>query len=100
MNELIKLISYTYAINDVGDSIPTPTESPVYARKLSIRQSEFYQAQATGLRPEIMFEVWTHEYSNQPSLEYNGVVYDVFRTFDKDKSKTELICKGLVNASA
>jgi SPP1 family predicted phage head-tail adaptor len=80
----------------MGDAIPADTKKQVYANKKSIRQSEFYQAAATGLRPELMFEVRTSDYNGQPKLEYESVTYNIIRTYDKNGEITELICQGTV----
>lgn len=96
-SDKIKLIAITVTENSMGDKIEKETETEVFANKRSIRQSEFYQAAATGLRPEIMFEVWSEEYSNQPRLEYNNEPYTIIRTYAKDGELTELICQGTVN---
>jgi SPP1 family predicted phage head-tail adaptor len=95
-SDKIELIAITVTENSMGDMIETETETEVFANKRSIRQSEFYQAAATGLRPEIMFEVWSEEYSNQPRLEYGGKQYTIIRAYDKGEI-TELVCQGLVN---
>ena len=96
-SDKIELIAITVTENSMGDMIETETKTEVFANKKSIRQSEFYQAAATGLRPEIMFEVWSEEYSNQPKLKYNNKLYTIIRTYDKDGELIELICQGLVN---
>ncbi len=96
-SDKIKLIAITVTENSMGDMIETETKTEVFANRKSIRQSEFYQAAATGLRPEIMFEVWSEEYSNQPKLKYNNKLYTIIRTYDKDGELTELICQGTVN---
>ncbi|OIJ12715.1 hypothetical protein BKP37_12720 [Anaerobacillus alkalilacustris] len=93
----MKLIGSTSYTNDKGDDIEIPTERQVLAERKSIRQSEFYQAAATDLRPELTFEVWSDEYNEEYSLNYNGKIYTIIRTFDKDEKNTELICSGLVN---
>ena len=94
--EIIKLISKVYTTNDIGNTLEAQTKRTVFASKKSIRQSEFYQAQATGLKPEIAFEVRTIEYRNEESLEYNNKEYKILRTYDKDGEMTELICQGIV----
>ena len=66
--DVVKLISVTVTENDMGDIIETPTEREVFADKQSIRQSEFYQAAATGLRPELMFAVRSIDYNQEPKL--------------------------------
>ena len=95
-SEKIKLIAISYTENSLGDIIETETETEVFANKKSIRQSEFYQAAATGLRPEIMFEVWSEEYSSQQKVKYDNKDYTVIRAYDKGEL-TELICQGVVN---
>lgn len=95
--DVIKLISITITENDMGDPVEIPVEREVFADKQSIRQSEFYQAAATGLRPELMFVVRTIDYNNEPKLKYNDKEYTIVRTYDKDGELIELICQGVVN---
>jgi SPP1 family predicted phage head-tail adaptor len=87
--------------NDLGDPIKVPQKNDyIFAEEKSVRQSEFYQAAANGLRPEIVLEVNTFEYNGEPMLEYNGKTYDIIRTFKKDNEKIELVCQGVVNNAA
>lgn len=95
--DVIKLISTTTTENDMGDIIETPIEHEVFADKQSVRQSEFYQAAATGLRPELMFVVRSIDYQGEIRLKYNNKEYNIIRTYDKDGELTELICQGVVN---
>ena len=95
--EVIKLISITTTENEMGDIIEVHVEREVFADKQSIRQSEFYQAAATGLRPELMFIVRSIDYNDEPRLKYNGKEYTIIRTYDKDGELTELVCQGVVN---
>ncbi len=95
--DVVKLISITTTENDMGDIIETTVEREVFADKRSIRQSEFSQAAATGLRPELMFVVRSIDYEGEPKLKYNGKEYTIIRTYDKDGELTELICQGVVN---
>jgi SPP1 family predicted phage head-tail adaptor len=94
--DVVKLISYTVTVNAAGDAVETPTTREVYANKQSIRQQEFYQAQATGLRPEVMFVVRTIDYQDERKLSYSSKTYNIIRTYDKGGELTELICSGLV----
>lgn len=97
--DVINLISVTNDENEIGDPIEIETSTQVFANKKSIRQSEFYQAAMTGLKPELMFEVRTIDYSEQPKIEYqvgSGKTYNIIRTHSKNDEITELICSGLV----
>ena len=95
--DVIKLISITTTENELGDVIEETTERQGFADKQSVRQSEFYQAAATGLRPELMFVVRTIEYNGETRLKYNSKEYSIIRTYDKDGELTELVCQGVVN---
>ncbi|MFZ5352744.1 MAG: phage head closure protein [Bacillota bacterium] len=94
--EVINLISINYGENDIGDYTETETLKQVFADKQSVRQSEYYQAQAAGLRPELMFLVRSIDYNQETKLEYNDKQYSIIRTYDKDGETTELICQGLI----
>jgi SPP1 family predicted phage head-tail adaptor len=94
--DVVKLISVGHDQNDIGDIVETKTEREVFADKKSIRQNEFYQAAATGLKPELMFVVRTIEYQGERKLSYDGKEYNIIRTYDKNGEFTELICSGLV----
>ncbi len=96
-NAKIFLISVVASNSDTGDTIVTPTKRPVLAEKKSIRQSEFYQAAATGLQPELTFIVWSREYSQERTLEFNDKDYNIIRAYDRADERTELVCQGLVN---
>jgi len=95
--DVISLITVTTTENELGDTIEVSTERQVFADKQSVRQSEFYQAAATGLRPELMFVVRTIEYNGETRLKYNGKEYSIIRAYDKDGELTELVCQGVVN---
>jgi len=96
--DVISLISFTDVINDMGDSVRTPVErSGIFADKKSIRQSEFYQAAAAGLRPEMMFVIRSGDYQGELTLKYGSTQYTIIRTYDKNGEFIELICQGLVN---
>lgn len=55
----------------------------VFANKKSIKQSEFYQAATIGLKPEILFEVYSVEFNDDEKVRYNGKEYSILRTYDK-----------------
>ena len=96
-NAEIQLISTApHTTNDIGDDIGGETIRTVMADKQSIRQSEFYQAAAAGLRPLLMFVVLTAEYQGETVAGYYGKRYRISRTYDRPDERTELVCTGLV----
>lgn len=95
--DVIDLISETHSENAMGDVITANTLKQVFANKKSIRQSEFYQAHSSGLKPEIMFEIRAIDYSGEKSIQYDGKRYSIIRQFSKNGEIVELICEGVVN---
>lgn len=95
--DIAYLVSEVETINDLGDTVLTPTDRLVYVNRSSVRQSEFYQAQAVGLRPELMFEMRVSDYQDEPKIKHDGKTYDIIRTYEKNKDFIELIAKGVVN---
>jgi len=98
MNKItpIYLLSESVSQNELGDTINTYEESKVIARLKSIRQSEFWQAQAAGFKPEIQFNIRDFEYENEKRLKYNNNTYKIVRTYS-DSGNIELICTKEVN---
>ena len=96
----ISLLSTTHTKNDMGDPVESLTPRAVMADKVSVRQSEFYQAMGVGLRAEAMFVVMTCEYQDEVKLRYNSKDYNIIRTYDRPDERTELICSSLRNDPA
>ena len=95
-NAEVKLIATApHSVNDIGDDIAGETARSIMADKQSIRQTEFYQAQATGLRPQLMFVVRSVEYQAEAILEHAGQRYRIIRTYERPDEMTELVCSGL-----
>ncbi len=93
----IHLITYVNNVDDIGDIISTPIERKVLADISSKKQSEFYQAQANGLKPEFTFIIRAFEYRGEESVKYGNKTYRILRTYDRLDGNIELTCIGAVN---
>jgi len=94
-NEVIYLLTMQSTTNEVGDQIETPKKVMRFAKIKSIGQTEFYQAQAQGLKPEIKFVLADYlDYDNQEEVIHNNYRYKVLRTYRTDKSEMEIVCYG------
>lgn len=93
--DVVNLIAVDYTENSAGDTIETRVERQVFANKTSVKRSEFYQAQAVGLKPEIVLEVRLIDYEGEKKLSYEGEEYNVIREYSKDTENIELICNRL-----
>ena len=97
-NEIIKLMTKTETTNEYGDAVKTFMERQIFAEVRSISQTEFYQAQALGLKPEIKFVIADFlDYRGEKQLKYTPFgeteqIYDVIRTY-RDKINLEIVCK-------
>lgn len=94
--DVAKLITITKIVDDIGDTIETEIEKEVFVNKKSIRQSEYYQALSTGLKPELMLEVRTIEYEDEENIKYNNKNYNIIRAYSKNGEVTELICQAVI----
>lgn len=67
----------------------------IFADQKSISQTEFYQAQTAGTKPEVKFTIPDYlEYAGQQYLIHRDVRYKVLRTYRKDDNELEVTCYG------
>lgn len=98
-NEVISLITVEETTNEVGDLVKVRTEKEVFAELKSIGQTEFYQAKALGLKPELKFVLADYyDYNDEKIVNYCGKDYSVLRTF-RNNNELEIVCAGDVNAN-
>jgi SPP1 family predicted phage head-tail adaptor len=97
----IKLISRQISAetNELGEAIEPETVCVIFAELKGVKRSEFYQAQAIGLKPEKTFEVFDFEYNGENIVEHEGKRYDVIRSYPVKGEKLELICKSLAEVN-
>jgi SPP1 family predicted phage head-tail adaptor len=81
--------------NGYGDpELKEEVSGPVYAEIRSIGQNEFYQAQTSGLKPELKFRITDHmDYQGQKYLVHEGVRYTILRTY-RTGNELEITCYG------
>lgn len=90
----------TFLERDNGDIIPVSEWRTAFAEKKSIKQTEFYQAAANGLKPELVFKIWQIDYQDEDELMYEDKLYRIIRTFESDIDMLELVCERDVNQDA
>jgi SPP1 family predicted phage head-tail adaptor len=96
-DSVITLMKETNTVDSYGDTVQTFTEKTVFAEVKSIGQSEFYQAEAVGLKPEIKFLIADFaDYEGEKQLKYTPFggteqIYTVLRTY-RNKINLEIVC--------
>lgn len=103
MNEIVELISYKQDTDDYGDPVVKETARTVYCREASIGQKEFYQAHATGFKPEVKLVLADYlDYEGEQQLRYTPLgqtgpqLYRVLRTY-RSGQELELVAYREVN---
>ena len=97
-DSVITLKKEVNTVNEYGDTVKTYTSRNVFAEVKSISQSEFYQAEAVGLKPEIKFVLSDFaDYEGEKILSYTpfgGVAedYTILRTY-RNKLNLEIVAK-------
>lgn len=97
MYEEIVLIAEREEPDENGDLTAVETRRTIFAERKSVGQTEFYQAMAQGLKPELKFVVYRWEYGGEKKVEAGGSVYRVVRTYAPPGDYLELVCEGGVN---
>jgi len=100
----LTLINTTYTENGMGDMIPIDTRLVVLCDVQSVTRAEHYSAAANGLKPSVVFVLNKFEYEGQKDVEYEGIRYNVDRSYAPKKSKgiedfedIELVCSASIN---
>ena len=90
--DVANLISQTYTVNAVGDSIPTESSRQVYVEVKSVGLKRKVDALAAGLNIDTKFILAsTEEYKNEKIVEYRGVRYNVKNVYIADDQSVELL---------
>ena len=91
MIDTLELIDVATAANSAGVPVLTETIRTVYAEKESVKRSEFYAANSSGVRADIVFIVNEDEYNDEMLVKYGATYYKVIRAYTK-RGRIELTC--------
>lgn len=75
-----------FSINEVKDKVE------VWAERQTANRQEYYLSQQAGIKVDVVFIVNALDYNGQTAIEYQNVVYDVVRTYQKELDHIELSC--------
>jgi hypothetical protein len=81
MNDILILVGRTF---DDDGNVKGETRREVFCKLESVGRTEFYQAQATDLRPELVFVLADYlDYEDEFLCIYGDTWYRVIRTYRK-----------------
>lgn len=98
---VIYLISNSQVQDSLGIWQDQTTERKVYAQKMSITQTEWFEGGRAGLNPALMFKMFSGDYNGENMLTYEGATYTIYRTYLDRNEMIELyteLKKGNENA--
>ena len=76
------LYSRTVTTDELLNEVTTYTPREVFVRKVrSVRMSEFYAANAAGLKPSVVLVVFFGDYGGEAVVGWDGRIYTVTRTY-------------------
>lgn len=93
MNDVIKLIKEIEGKSPEGFNRKERTSREIFAEVLSTGAAEFFRAGKMGLKPEYKISVYAPEYEGEQLIEYDGKVYEIYRTYQNSADKIELYVK-------
>ena len=101
-NNICYLGTLNKTTDDIGDVIETIAyDKEIFCCEKSIRASEFYQAQAVGMKPELTLEVMFSDYNKEKYIQYEDEEYTVLRTYKTSTERIELtVVRGVNNANS
>lgn len=89
----ITLIAETITQDELLIEHTIETEREVFAQVESVTSSEFFEGGRNGLNPEYRFTVFFGDYQGERIVEYQGLRYAVYRTYQERNDNLELYCE-------
>ena len=86
----LKLLSVTYAIDDIGQRVPTTTSKDVYCNLRSVSRQEWKDAGELGFKPAYQVTMFAYDYAGETIAELNGKRYGIYRTYLTTNDQIEL----------
>lgn len=86
----IKLIATTYVPDKYSVMREQTTSRTVFCNVTSVTLSEWTEGGRIGLNPEYRMTMFKYDYQKEHILEYNGVQYTIYRTYETKNDMIEL----------
>ena len=89
----LTLYSARYTTDDIGQQIATETANKLVCTLESIKRSEWVAANQLGYQPTITAIISEMDYNGEEIAELNNERYVVYRTYQRDDGKIELMLR-------
>lgn len=81
MDDVIYLISETFADDAMGQKIPTETRREIFATISSVSRAEWATVQNAGLRSDVVAVTPMVNYCGEEKAIWRGARYEIYRTY-------------------
>ena len=82
-------------VDEYGDPADAEIKRDVFCAILSIGQTEFYQAQTVGVKPQIKAVISDYlDYQDEEEAVVEGIRYKILRTYRKMSNELEITLYG------
>lgn len=99
ISDVLNLISSTWTLDEYGVRRKTEISRQVYCEAHSVTQTEFFAGSQAGLKPDLRFTVFNADYANEEILEFHGVRYSIYRTYNANSDYIELYAQKAAGVS-
>jgi len=96
----IYLVAETWAKDSYGVMKATETKRTVYANVQSVTRNEWFEGGRNGLNPEFRITMFGPDYQGEEIVEYNGLQYAIYRTYQARTDVIELYVERKKGAEA
>ena len=89
-SDVAYLIQESYEQSDEGVLQRSFAKRKVYVRITSVSSSEWFEGGRMGLNPQYRFTVFDGDYKGESMIDYEGLIYSIYRTYRPNKDEVEL----------
>ncbi|MFR7474350.1 MAG: phage head-tail adapter protein [Christensenellales bacterium] len=89
-SDVVSLIAQTFFQDEIGQEASKETKRDVFCNVSSITRNEWFEAAKSGFQPQLRITMLRYDYQNERIVEFKGVRYAVYRTYESQKELIEL----------
>lgn len=84
------LVSESWTQDENGVQRATTSKRKVFVNVSSVTSQEWFEGGRNGLNPQYRFKMFQFDYLGEKIIEYNGVQYTIYRTYNRSVDEIEL----------
>lgn len=93
LDNVCELIKKEFYEDDIGQSLARESKRGIFCKEKPIYSDEFFKAGQSGIKPSLKLIIYTEEYEGEKELIFEGVRYNIYRSFKREDSFMELYCE-------